>query len=53
MAEARGDQVPLADVLPGGAYPLIVRPVGSHAGKGLARVDGPEAPGRPTSSSRA
>jgi len=26
-------------VLPGGAFPLVVRPVGSHAGKSLARVD--------------
>ena len=25
----------------GMAYPLIVRPIGSHAGKGLERVDGP------------
>ena len=37
-AVARGER-PLGDVLPGGAYPLIVRPVGSHAGKGLARVE--------------
>ena len=42
MGVARGDQ-PLSDVLPGGAYPLIVRPVGSHAGRGLTRIDGPEA----------
>ena len=31
--------IPLEDVLPGGAFPLVVRPVGSHAGKSLARVD--------------
>jgi glutathione synthase/RimK-type ligase-like ATP-grasp enzyme len=37
-AVARGEP-PLHDVLPDGAYPLIVRPVGSHAGKGLARVE--------------
>jgi len=37
-AVARGE-LPLGDVLPDGAYPLIVRPVGSHAGKGLARVE--------------
>jgi glutathione synthase/RimK-type ligase-like ATP-grasp enzyme len=30
-------------VLPGGDYPLIVRPVGSHAGKGLEKIDSPEA----------
>jgi hypothetical protein len=33
------------DVLPGGAFPLLVRPVGSHAGKSLARVDDPPALG--------
>jgi glutathione synthase/RimK-type ligase-like ATP-grasp enzyme len=37
-AVARGE-LALGDVLPDGAYPLIVRPVGSHAGKGLARVE--------------
>ncbi len=34
---AQGDR-PLDDILPGAAYPLIVRPVGSHAGKGLERL---------------
>jgi glutathione synthase/RimK-type ligase-like ATP-grasp enzyme len=29
----------LADVLPGGGFPLVVRPVGSHAGKGLERIE--------------
>ena len=29
----------LADVLPGGDFPLLMRPVGSHAGKGLVRLD--------------
>ncbi len=38
MGVARGDRA-LEDVLPGGQYPLIVRPVGSHAGKGLEKVD--------------
>ena len=38
MGVARGDRA-LDDVLPGGAYPLIVRPVGSHAGKGLEKID--------------
>jgi glutathione synthase/RimK-type ligase-like ATP-grasp enzyme len=37
-AVARGERA-LGEVLPGGAYPLIVRPVGSHAGKGLERVE--------------
>ncbi len=26
--------------LPDGAYPLIIRPIGSHAGRGLDRIDG-------------
>jgi glutathione synthase/RimK-type ligase-like ATP-grasp enzyme len=39
---ARGDRA-LAEILPGADYPLIVRPVGSHAGKGLQKIDGPEA----------
>jgi glutathione synthase/RimK-type ligase-like ATP-grasp enzyme len=38
MGVARGDRA-LGDILPGGAFPLIVRPVGSHAGKGLERID--------------
>jgi hypothetical protein len=29
----------LTDVLEGGAYPIIVRPVGSHAGLGLEKLD--------------
>jgi glutathione synthase/RimK-type ligase-like ATP-grasp enzyme len=39
---ARGER-PLDRVLPDGAWPLIVRPVGSHAGKGLERIDDAEA----------
>jgi glutathione synthase/RimK-type ligase-like ATP-grasp enzyme len=35
---ARGERA-LDAALPGGAYPVIVRPVGSHAGKGLARIE--------------
>lgn len=38
MTVARGERA-IGDVLPGGDFPLIVRPVGSHAGKGLERVD--------------
>jgi hypothetical protein len=34
----RGER-PLDEVLPDGAFPLLVRPVGSHAGQDLARVD--------------
>jgi hypothetical protein len=33
----------LPEILAGGAYPLIVRPIGSHAGKGLEKLDGPSA----------
>ncbi len=42
MRAALGQQ-PLQTILEGGDYPLIVRPVGSHAGKGLERVDSGEA----------
>jgi hypothetical protein len=38
MAVARGERA-LDQVLPGGAFPLIVRPVGSHAGDRLQKVD--------------
>ena len=38
MGVARGDRA-LDEVLPGGAFPLIIRPVGSHAGKGLEKID--------------
>ena len=33
----------IADLLPDGAFPLIVRPVGSHAGRGLVKLDAPSA----------
>ena len=32
----------LSSILPGAAFPLLVRPAGSHAGAGLERVDRPE-----------
>jgi len=38
-------EVPLSDVLEDGAFPLIARPVGSHAGTGLERIDGAAALG--------
>ncbi len=31
--------LPLQEILPDGVFPLIVRPVDSHAGRGLARLD--------------
>lgn len=43
LADIALSEVILRDVLEDGAYPLIVRPAGSHAGKGLARIDAPEA----------
>jgi len=33
------DELPAADILGDGTFPLIVRPVGSHAGKGLEKLD--------------
>ncbi|OIQ64063.1 hypothetical protein GALL_543900 [mine drainage metagenome] len=36
-------QAPLADLLPGGTYPILLRPTGSHAGKGLEKLDHSEA----------
>jgi hypothetical protein len=33
--------VPLADILPDRAFPVIVRPVDSHAGAGLEKLDDP------------
>ncbi|MEJ0066922.1 MAG: hypothetical protein WDM85_17160 [Caulobacteraceae bacterium] len=35
--------VPLGEVLPGRAFPIIVRPVDSHAGTGLEKLDDPGA----------
>lgn len=35
--------VPIASVLAGSSFPLIVRPVGSHAGHGLEKIDTPQA----------
>ncbi len=37
------DRALLGALLPGRDFPLIVRPVGSHAGTGLARIDTPAA----------
>jgi glutathione synthase/RimK-type ligase-like ATP-grasp enzyme len=32
------DELPLRDVLEDGGFPLIIRPIGSHAGFGLAKI---------------
>jgi hypothetical protein len=34
-------EIELGELLPDGAYPVIVRPLNSHAGKGLAKLDAP------------
>lgn len=41
---ALGDLAP-ADLLPGVFFPLIVRPIGTHAGQGMEKIDAPEALG--------
>ncbi len=33
----------IGDLLPGCGYPVLIRPLHSHAGAGLARIDGPQA----------
>ncbi|HLN10240.1 MAG TPA: hypothetical protein VK281_14955, partial [Xanthobacteraceae bacterium] len=35
--------LPAADIVGDGTFPLIVRPIGSHAGKGLEKLDDPSA----------
>ena len=39
FAEIAAGKVPLQSALADGAYPLIARPVGSHAGRGLRKLD--------------
>jgi hypothetical protein len=39
LARIAAGQAPLADVLPDAAFPVIVRPIGSHAGTGLEKLD--------------
>lgn len=39
LACLAGGVVPLDDLLPGDRFPIIVRPVDSHAGHGLSKVD--------------
>jgi hypothetical protein len=43
LSEASRSDIPLADVAPEFRFPFIVRPRGSHAGVGLAKIDGPDA----------
>lgn len=39
LAEIAAQRQTLASVLQDGAFPVIVRPVGSHAGRGLAKIE--------------
>lgn len=41
LSEIEHDAKDLQDILPGDAFPLIVRPVGSHAGRGLDKLETP------------
>jgi hypothetical protein len=39
LKQVAAGELPIEDVLPDGRFPLIVRPVDSHAGRSLAKVD--------------
>ena len=41
LAQLGDDSLALTDLLADGSYPLIVRPVDSHAGQGLVKIDAP------------
>ncbi len=41
LEQVARNELPLSAVLPEGAFPIIVRPLNSHAGKGLAKADNP------------
>jgi len=43
MARVGAGDLPAADILGEVTFPLIVRPIGSHAGKGLEKLDHPAA----------
>jgi glutathione synthase/RimK-type ligase-like ATP-grasp enzyme len=43
LADIALSEIILLDVIADGAFPLIVRPAGSHAGKGLEKLDAPDA----------
>jgi glutathione synthase/RimK-type ligase-like ATP-grasp enzyme len=38
LARIAAGEAPLSDSLPDGGFPMLVRPVGSHAGQGLSRI---------------
>ena len=41
LADIGTGEVPLTDALADGAFPIIIRPAGSHAGHGLQKIDEP------------
>lgn len=41
LAAIAGGNRAIGDAFPGGRFPLILRPLGSHGGHGLARIDTP------------
>ena len=43
LEQINREELPIAAALEHGDFPVIVRPVDSHAGKGLAKIDGPAA----------
>ncbi|MDE3154166.1 MAG: RimK family alpha-L-glutamate ligase [Acidobacteriota bacterium] len=45
LAALADGRVPLGDVLPGAAFPIVVRPADSHAGQGLEKLETPAALG--------
>ena len=45
LARLGSTELPLHTILDDGAFPLIVRPLDSHAGQGLAKIDTPAAIG--------
>jgi hypothetical protein len=43
LSDASRSDLPIADVAADFRFPFIIRPRGSHAGVGLAKIDGPDA----------
>jgi glutathione synthase/RimK-type ligase-like ATP-grasp enzyme len=43
LTQLGGHAIAVTSILPDGDFPIIVRPVGSHAGHGLEKIDAPEA----------
>ncbi len=41
LMELAAGRKPLEELLPGGVFPILLRPMDSHGGKGLARLAGP------------